>query len=222
VYAKNLTIHKGIDNTLQFQFLNQDQKPVDLTGKSISCKLMSYDGSEIILQKTLSLVYPLKGIASLDVLSLETLALDATLCYYSLTIPVGTFDYPVFVDDHSGGRGVIDVVNSVFPKFTQSTELELTIHTPPTDIAPVTYYSTTYIPKHFSLLTIQLALNNYIGTIKFQGSATGLSQEWFYLDQEQSYAGYSDTDYFNIEGHFPYFRIEFASTGGTVNKILVR
>lgn len=222
VYAKNLTIHKGIDNTLQFQFLNQDQKPVDLTGKSISCKLMSYDGSEIILQKTLSLVYPLKGIASLDVLSLETLALDATLCYYSLTIPVGVFDYPVFVDDLSGGRGVIDVVNSVFPKFMQSTELELTVHDTPTDIAPVTYYSTTYIPKHHSLLTIQVALNNYIGTIKFQGSATGLSQEWFYLDQEHSYTGYSDTDYFNIEGHFPYFRIEFASTGGTVNKILVR
>ena len=32
VYAKNLKIHKGIDNTLQFQFINQDQKPVDLPG----------------------------------------------------------------------------------------------------------------------------------------------------------------------------------------------
>ena len=222
MYAKNLKIHKGIDNTLQFQFINQDQKPVDLTGKSITCILMNYDGSEIVLQKTLSLVYPLTGIASLDVLSLETLALDASLCHYSLTIPVGSFDYPVFVDDNSGGRGVIDVVNSVLPKFTPSTQLELTVHDTPTDINLITYYSTTYTPKHNSLLTVQTSLANYNGTIKFQGSATGAAQEWFYLDTEQSYTGYTNIDYFNLEGHFPYFRIEFASTGGTVDKVLVR
>jgi hypothetical protein len=222
VYAKNLKIHKGIDNTLQFQFINQDQKPVDLTGKSITCILMNYDGSEIVLQKTLSLVYPLTGIASLDVLSLETLALDASLCHYSLTIPVSTFDYPVFVDDSSGGRGVIEVVNSVLPKFTPSTQLELTVHDTPTDITPVTYYSTTYTPKHNSLLTVQTSLIDYNGTIKFQGSATGVSQEWFYLDTEQSYTGYTNIDYFNLEGHFPYFRIEFASSGGTIDKVLVR
>lgn len=222
VYAKNLKIHKGIDNTLQFQFINQDQKPVNLTGKSITCILMNYDGSEIILQKTLSLVYPLTGIASLDVLSLETLALDASLCHYSLTIPIGAFDYPVFVDDSSGGRGVIEIVNSVLPKFTPSTQLELTVHDTPTNINPVTYYSTTYTPKHNSLLTVQTTLDNYNGTIKFQGSATGVSQEWFYLDTEETYTGYTNIDYFNLEGHFPYFRIEFASTGGTIDKVLVR
>ena len=26
VYSKNLKIHKGIDNQIQFQFINQDQK----------------------------------------------------------------------------------------------------------------------------------------------------------------------------------------------------
>lgn len=222
VYAKNLKIHKGIDNQIQFQFLNQDQKPVDITGKSITCTLMSYDGSEILLRKTLSLVYPLTGIASLDVLSLETLAMDATLCYYSLTIPTGSFEYPVFVDDSAGGRGVIDVVNSVLPKFTPSTQLELTVHDTPTNINPVTYYSTTYIPKHNSLITVQTALNDYNGTIKFQGSATGSDTEWFYLDAEETYTGYTNIDYFNLEGHFPFFRIEFASTGGTVDKVLVR
>ena len=35
-YAKPLTLHKGVDNQIQFQFLNQQQKPVDITGKSNS------------------------------------------------------------------------------------------------------------------------------------------------------------------------------------------
>ena len=34
VYAKPLTLNKGVDNKIQFQFLNQEQKPVDITGKS--------------------------------------------------------------------------------------------------------------------------------------------------------------------------------------------
>jgi hypothetical protein len=39
VYAKPLTLNKGVDNRIQFQFLNQEQKPVDITGKSITCRI---------------------------------------------------------------------------------------------------------------------------------------------------------------------------------------
>ena len=53
-YAKPLTLHKGVDNQLQFQFLNQEQKPVDITGKSITCRIINYTGGEILLQKALT------------------------------------------------------------------------------------------------------------------------------------------------------------------------
>jgi hypothetical protein len=32
VYAKRLTINKGVDNVLLFEFVNQEQKPVNITG----------------------------------------------------------------------------------------------------------------------------------------------------------------------------------------------
>jgi hypothetical protein len=222
VYAKNLKIHKGIDNRLQFQFINQDQKAVDITGKTLSCRLISYDGSKILLQKALTPVFPLTGICQLDVTMNETLEMEATMCYYSITIPNGTFEFPVFVDDNSGGRGVVDVVNSVLPKYTKSTELNILPHTDPSDVQPVTYFTGQYITQDSDFLTFQTVLNNYVGTIKVQGSATGNNTEWYDLTDEQVYDGYTSTDYFNVSGYHAYMQVVFTSTAGTVDKVLVR
>ena len=54
-YAKTLNLHKGVDNKIQFKFLNQEQKPVDITGKEITCRLINSDGTEVLLNKALTL-----------------------------------------------------------------------------------------------------------------------------------------------------------------------
>jgi hypothetical protein len=222
VYAKNLKIHKGIDNRLQFQFINQDQKPVDITGKTLTCRLISYDGSEVLLQKTLTLVYPLTGICQLDITSNETLALDAITCYYSITIPNGMFNFPVFVDDNSGGRGVIDIVNSVLPKYIKSTVLDILPHATPTTIQSVKYTTRQHVTQDTDFLTFQTVLNGYVGTITVQGSTTGSNNEWYDITDPVVYDDYTSTDYFNVDGYHPYMQVVFESTAGTVDKVLVR
>jgi len=222
VYAKNLTIHKGIDNRLQFHFINQDQKPVDMTGKTITCRLISYDGSKVILQKALTLVYPLTGICQLDVNMNETLEMDAAACYYSITIPDGAFEFPVFVDDNSGGRGIVDVVNSVKPKYIKSSTLDILPHDTPSDILPITYNTGLYVTQDTDFLTFQTVLTDYVGTIKVQGSATGHNTEWYDITEPVTYDGYTSTDYFNVNGYHLYMKVVFTSTQGTVDKVLVR
>lgn len=222
VYAKNLKIHKGIDNRLQFQFINQDQKAVDMTGKTITCRLISYDGSTVLLQKALTLVYPLTGICQLDVTTIETLAMDAALCYYSITIPEGSFEFPVFVDDSSGGRGTVDIVNSVLPKFIKSKQLDILPHETPTDIQPITYSTGPYLTQDTDFLTFQTVLNNYVGTIKVQGSVTGNNVEWYDVTDPVTYDGSTSTEYFNVNGYHLYMKVVFTSTQGTVDKVLVR
>jgi hypothetical protein len=61
-----------------------------------------------------------------------------------------------------------------------------------------------------------------MGEIRVQGSVSGSDTEWFYVNDAISYEGYTNTDYMNVEGYFPYLRMEFASSGGTVDKVLVR
>lgn len=222
VYSRNLKIHKGVDNQLQFQFLNQDQKPVNITGKTLTCRLMSYDGSQVLLQKALTPMLPLTGLATLEVTMNETLSMDTALCYYSLSIPDSTFEYPVFVDDNSGGRGVIEITDSILPKYVKSTLLGLLPHTAPTLEIPVTYYSETYMSKDADNYTIQIGFFGYIGTTKIQGSVSGRADEWYDITDLSTYNGYTDNDYFSINGCHVFLRVEFASSGGTIGKILFR
>ena len=67
-YAKPLTLHKGVDNKLQFQFLNQEQKPVNITGKSITCRILNYDATEILISKALDLDFALPIFWILEIL----------------------------------------------------------------------------------------------------------------------------------------------------------
>jgi hypothetical protein len=90
VYAKELTVIKGVDNLLEFAMINQDQKPVNIDGKEITARIISYDGTTTLLQKTLVPVYALTGITSLQLTVAELAQIDAQRAYYSLEIPGGS------------------------------------------------------------------------------------------------------------------------------------
>jgi hypothetical protein len=222
VYSRNLKIHKGVDNKLQFQFINQDQKPVNITGKTLTCRLMSYDGSQVLLQKSLTPLLPVTGIATLEVTMNETLGMDTALCYYSISIPDGAFEHPVFVDDNSGGRGIIDVTDSILPKYVKSMALSQLAHSVPTAEIPVTYFSETYLGKAASNYTVQIGFSDYTGTINIQGSVTGAADEWYDITNPSTREAYLGTDYFNIDGCHAFLRVQMVSSGGTIGKILFR
>ena len=88
VYAKPLTLHKGVDNQIQFQFLNQEQKPVDITGKNITCRVLNYEGNTILIQKSLTLQFAATGICALYLNAADLENIEAQKCYYTLEIPV--------------------------------------------------------------------------------------------------------------------------------------
>jgi hypothetical protein len=183
---------------------------------------MSYDGTQVLLQKALTPLLPLTGIATLEVNMNETLSMDSTLCYYSLSIPDNAFEFPVFVDDNSGGRGVIDVIDSTLPKYVRSKLIGLMPHTEPTIEVPVTYYSETLLSKDADSYTVQIGYTGFIGTVKIQGSATGTTGDWYDITESFDYDDYTATEYYNITGCHVFLRVEFASSGGTIGKILFR
>ena len=51
VYAKTLTVNKGVDNVLLFEFINQDQKPVNITGSTFVFRLIDQSGGRLLLVK---------------------------------------------------------------------------------------------------------------------------------------------------------------------------
>lgn len=227
VYAKPLTLHKGVDNKLQFQFLNQEQKPVDITGKSITCRVLNYDGTEILISKALDLDFALTGIASLNLNAAEIEDIPQQKAFYSLEIPVGTFDYPVFVDQNAGARGIMNIVDSVLPSFVPSSEITIPTGQPFPNISNssgntnLVYYTSVINTEDNPVLTIQAKYEEYYGNVTILGSSI-VDSDWYEITTDTELANVSDTKGYTIHGFHPYVKVEFSSNSGAVTNILAR
>ena len=226
IYAKTMTLHKGVDNVHQFQFLNQEQRPVDITNKEITCRIINNDGSSILLQKGLTLDYPLTGIASLVLNASDIEHIDPQNCHYSLEIPVGNFDFPVYVDNDAGARGLVKVVDSVLPRFIPSMEITIpsgqTFPAQEYNVSNTTYTYTSSVisTENNAVLTMQIKYSSFYGTVNVQGS-TVVDSGWYNI-YTADYTNTSDTIGYAIEGYHPFVRVEFVSNAGSVATILAR
>jgi hypothetical protein len=226
-YAKPLTLHKGVDNRIQFQFLNQEQKPVDITGKSIKCRILNYDGTEVLLSKALDLDFALTGIASLRLNSAEIEDFPAQKAYYSLEIPEGTFDFPVFVDQNAGARGDMNIVNSILPSFVPSEVITIPTGQPFPNISNssgnsnMVYYTSIINTQDNPVLTIQTKYEEYYGNVTILGSSI-VDGDFYVIEEDNELANVSDTKGYTIHGFHPYVKVEFTSNSGAVTNILAR
>lgn len=222
VYAKNLKLNKGVDNKIQFQYLNQEQKPVNITNFEITFRLLNYDGTEILLQKAITNVLPLTGICELLVTSNELVNIDPQMCYYSLEVKENGYEYPTFVGSEAGARGTMEVLNSVLPDFLPATTVTIPSHVGPNANAnAVTYYSSVISTAENPTLTIQTKLDEYVGNIQIQGTTIPQS-EWYNIGNSISLSNVTGSHGFVVDGFHPYLRLEFVSTQGNVTQILAR
>jgi hypothetical protein len=226
VYAKPLTLHKGVDNQLQFQFLNQEQKPVNITGKSITCRIISYQGNQVLLQKALTLQLPATGICSLFVNAADIEDIDTQKCYYSLEIPVGEFNFPVFVDQNAGARGDLNIVNSVLPNFVPSYEVTIPTGQPfpnvsPNNISNQTYYTSVVSTNDNPICTFQTHFDQFNGNVVIEGS-TIPDNDWYPITIDPLLANVTETRGYTVRGFHPYIRMQFVSNAGAVTNVLVR
>ena len=228
-YAKPLTLHKGVDNQLQFQFLNQDQKPVNITGLEITCRILNYQGNAILLQKALTLQLAATGIAALQLNTADIEGIDAQKCYYTLEIPSGSFNYPVFVDSNAGGRGDLNIVNSILPSFVPSQS----VYIPTGQLFPnnntnanansnaQTYFTSVISTDDNPILTLQAEYTGYYGNVQIQGSSI-IDGDWYNIGNTYVYTNLTSTEGYTVNGFHPYIQVQFVSNIGDVTNILTR
>ena len=221
-----MTLHKGVDNALQFQFLNQEQKPVDITDKEITCRIISMDGSKLLFQKALNLLHPLTGIAVLNVNASDLESIDSQKCHYSLEIPVNSFNNPVYIDNDAGARGHMNIVDSVLPSFKSSIRLSIPTSQlfPPLEYnesnSTVTYTSGIISTENNSVITLQIKYSSFYGIMNIKGS-TIVDGDWYTIKTE-TYTDTTETIGYSVEGYHPYLKVEFVSKAGSVTEILAR
>lgn len=236
VYSKPLSLQRGTDNQLQFQLLNQDQKPQDITGKSITCRIISADGTEILLQKALVSRYALTGIATLELSASDIQHIPAQKANYSLTISDSnsTDMKPLYMDQNSDSRGQMIIHDSVFPTFIPSAPISIPssqafpnanplINSANPLPTPLTYYSSVVQTSDKPMTTIQTSPVEYTGNVTIQGSSTSSTDEHNWYDiSNTSHANTSANIGSSIAGFHPFIRLKFTSTTGDITEILYR
>ena len=80
VYAKKLTVNKGVDNVILFEFVNQDQKPVNITGSALKFRLINLAGNQQLIEKEMVIINAQFGRAKVTLSAAETTEFPAEPC----------------------------------------------------------------------------------------------------------------------------------------------
>ena len=236
VYAKRLTINKGVDNLLLFEFINQEEKPVNITGSSFVFRAIDQQGTKLLVDEPLVILNGATGRAKVTLSAEELLEIQAQPASYSITRTSGNLTEAVFTNAQSGARAPVDIVNSVLPTFVPSSELTI----PTLELSNQlqyggtsygqypggafwqgnpnggsywngygnTEYFSSFIAPRGPVTTVQMDLIQYTGTIKAQW-AENYQSLWYNITESTTYLNQTKTIYMNIVGWYPLFRLAF-------------
>ena len=238
VYAKQLTINKGVDNVLLFEFINQQEKPVNITGSTFLFRAINTAGDKILVEKELVTLSATTGRAKVTLTSSELLEVLAQPATYSIqrTQPNGGLVEAVFTNAQAGARAPVNIVDSVLPQYVPSAPLTI----PTLKISAQAsvdgtawtqypsnpywagnpnggnYWSSFTNPEYFSsfiepenaVTTVQMTMDGYTGTIKAQ-AAENYESIWYNVTESTTYYNKTGTIYMNIVGWHPLLRVCF-------------
>lgn len=116
VYQRNVKIYSGIDNTLEFDIKNADQKRIDLTTlSSLVLNVMDNSGKALPNSPYTITATLIKGIAKVTIPSSALTALTPQTLKYSVTAMQSTTPVILYTDSHFGAIGQLELVDSIVP-----------------------------------------------------------------------------------------------------------
>jgi hypothetical protein len=238
VYAKQLTINKGVDNVLLFEFINQEEKPVNITGSTFFFRVISTDGAKLLLEKPMVILNAATGRAKVQFTGSELLEVLAQPANYSIqrTQPGGGYSDAVFVNAQAQARAPVNIVDSILPQYVPSAPLTI----PTTKLSAQasvdgtawsqnpanpywagnpnggnyfngftnTEYFSSFIEPVNAVTTVQMTLDGYTGTIKAQ-AAENYQSLFYNITESTTYLNKTGTIYMNLIGWYPIMRMCF-------------
>ena len=223
VYQRNLKIFGGVDNKLEFQVKNSDQKPKSINGYNFVFNLTNPETHQLVLQKDCFVESTSQGRLAVTLTESDLLNIESGMYSFSMAaetrqnIDQDTYQVLkreiVYVDTQYDGVGTIEVQGNVKGELKPSFEVkEFSFNVrvdPPDD-----FYLSGIIPTKSqqvtpsSLHTFQIFFNQYKGRVYLEGSLDegGNPQTWTVL-RTLDYAEPTDMDYVTVTGKYNFFRI---------------
>jgi hypothetical protein len=170
VYQRNVKIYKGINNVVEFDVKNAEQKRIDLTTLE-DIKLYVMDASGNNLPNSPYVVTPtaLKGIATATIPSDDLESFTNQFFRYSVTALKDEQDIILYADTKFGGSGTIEFDTSLLPASRPSRVYDS--FTGEIDLKGMPTYSSSSIPAKFyeaiptQTLDFDIELTGFVGSV---------------------------------------------------------
>jgi hypothetical protein len=151
VYQRHLKIYNGIDNTIEFDIKNADQKRIELVTSPVitQLELNVMDASGNALPNSPYAVTPtsVKGIATVTIPQEDLVDLSEQYLKYSVSCLKSGRDTILYADSMFGAVGTIELVGSAMPTFRDPKVFDS--FTGEIDLKGVPTYHTSAIPTKF-------------------------------------------------------------------------
>lgn len=234
VYQRNFKVYRGVDNRLDFQVRNADEKAKDIAGNTLVFNLVERGTQKLVLQHDCVLVpeadlsKTTKGYTVIT--ESELTNLDKGFYTYALFLvdALGA-KTPLYSDSQYGGTGTLEVHGDIFGEVQDSVVVDTWKPIPttwPNDGVAHSeiIYGNPEVSSQGSLHTFAFYSTNYEGEVTIQASQElgGTPTVW---------ADIATLDfpvaerYYNVVGKYNYFRINYkpATTNtGTFDKVVYR
>ena len=212
VYSKKLTINKGVDNVILFEFVNQDQKPVNVSGSSFVFRVLNQEGTEVLYTKDMDILNAQYGRVKVVVNREDFVTIESQPGGWSIMRSSGVLEEPVMVDDYAAARGMVDIVDSVYPEFESSPTMTIPTQLNPSASNPNRNHTSEVYTAGRDLVTFQMDFDNFTGNVIAQGSDSYLGP-WYNIGDQRTYVSRSNRDHFNVEGRHNWLRFEVNQWG---------
>jgi len=126
MYQKDIQVVKGVTNTIKFTVKNQDQKPLDISGETLTFNLVNKETGALHLQKACTTLddgstSATKGVATLTLSESDTATLVSKFYKFSVTRTIGgSGNHVTYANTYHEVAGTVELVDNVYPAFTNS------------------------------------------------------------------------------------------------------
>jgi hypothetical protein len=245
MYQKDIQVVKGVTNTIKFTVKNQDQKPLDISGETLTFNLVNKETGAVHLQKQCTTLddgstTATKGVATLTLTESDTASLVSKFYKFSVTRTIGgSGNHVTYANTYYEVAGTMELVDQVYPAFTDSVELANTDFVRPTTTnfykpgGQITEYFSSLVDaqpeykRNGAVHTFTYYPNSFTGDLTIQGTLDSqVTADTSWVDLTTVSLTSSDTiGYSNITGVYNYFKLKHLpdnSNTGTLDKVLVR
>lgn len=229
MYERMLKFYKGINNDVQFQFYNHDNKKVNIGQHTIKFNLLDKLNRSTKISQDLTIVDAQKGIAKLSLTESQSRQLNSQFYNYSLQITDDGegISKLVYAGTDYDASGTAEVLSGVYPDFVESIKVSsFTV-----DGANLKSSAISADPvknSNQAVHTVQFELDNFSGTIAIKGTldntanyAVGNAEDWCSIipdgeaDESLTFTSETSQQIYTFKGVYSKIAFDILYTGAS-------